>query len=65
MEIMHPAGLQAFGHRKEEKSGIYAYEQRHRAKLSAAYEKQFRAHPAAWDFFQAHHLGIGESPLTG
>ena len=53
MEIMHPAGLQAFGHRKEEKSGIYAYEQRHRAKLSAAYEKQFRAHPAAWDFFQA------------
>lgn len=50
--LMRPAGLRAFAQRKDEKSGIYAYEQRQKAKLTAGYEKQFRAHPAAWEFYQ-------------
>ena len=51
LELMRPAGLDAFARRKDEKSGIYAYEQRQKAKLTAVYEKQFRAHPAAWEFY--------------
>jgi uncharacterized protein YdeI (YjbR/CyaY-like superfamily) len=51
--LMRPAGLRAFANRKDEKSGIYAYEQRKTAKLDAALEKRFRASPAAWTFFQA------------
>jgi uncharacterized protein YdeI (YjbR/CyaY-like superfamily) len=53
MGMMHAAGMEAFGRRTEEKSAIYAYEQRHKAKLSAAYEKRFRAQHAAWDFYRA------------
>ena len=50
--LMRPAGLKAFEKRVEEKSGIYAYEQRNVAELGAAYEQQFRANKKAWDFFQ-------------
>jgi uncharacterized protein YdeI (YjbR/CyaY-like superfamily) len=50
---MHPAGLAAFQKREGKRSAIYAYEQRRDAKLSAAYEKKFRANKAAWKFFQA------------
>src|SRR5579859_2732029 len=51
--LMQPAGLKAFGERKQGKSGIYAYEQRNEAALDEDSEKQFRANRAAWDFFQA------------
>ncbi len=50
---MRPAGLRAFAERKEAKSGIYAYEQRKAAVLDEAGERQFRANPKAWEFFQA------------
>ena len=50
--LMDPAGIQAFAARKRDKSAIYAYEQRHNAKLPAPYEKQFRANKKAWAFFQ-------------
>jgi len=49
---MRPAGVRAFDSRKEEKSGIYAYENRKSAVLGKAEEKQFRARRKAWDFFQ-------------
>jgi uncharacterized protein YdeI (YjbR/CyaY-like superfamily) len=52
-----PAGLAAFAARSEEKSGIYAYEQRGSAKLDAASEQRFRAHPSAWEYFQAQPPG--------
>jgi len=39
--------------RTAKRSEIYAYEQRKGAKLSGAYEKQFRANKKAWEFFQA------------
>jgi uncharacterized protein YdeI (YjbR/CyaY-like superfamily) len=53
MGLMRPAGLTAFAERVEEKSGIYAYEQRQVAELSEAQDAQFRANPTAWEFFQS------------
>ena len=50
---MQPAGLRAFEARSEERSAIYAYEQRHAAKLVPEQERQFRADERAWSFFQA------------
>jgi uncharacterized protein YdeI (YjbR/CyaY-like superfamily) len=49
---MQAAGLQAFERRLEEKSGIYAYEQRQAAVFDAASEARFRANAKAWVFFQ-------------
>jgi uncharacterized protein YdeI (YjbR/CyaY-like superfamily) len=50
--LMHPAGLEAYAKRAEERSGVYSYEQRQAAKLDPAYERRFRANEKAWDFFQ-------------
>lgn len=52
MGRMRPAGLKAFEARADEKSAIYAYEQKD-ARLDAADEQEFRANEGAWDFFQA------------
>jgi len=49
--LMYPAGLEAYSHRKEEKSNVYAYEQGEVA-LEAAQEATFRANVTAWDYFQ-------------
>lgn len=54
---MQPAGLAAFALRKEEKSGIYAYENRKNAVFDKADEKRFRSNPKAWDFFQSQPAG--------
>lgn len=54
MGLMRPKGVQAFERRTGDRSEIYAYEQRRGAKLSPAYEKQFRANEKAWGFFRAH-----------
>jgi uncharacterized protein YdeI (YjbR/CyaY-like superfamily) len=51
--LVHSAGLQAFLRRTENRSAIYAYEQRKGAKLTAEYERLFRANKNAWKFFQA------------
>lgn len=51
--FMQAAGHEAFGKRSEAKSGIYAYEQRHKASFTISQQKQFRASPKAWTFFQA------------
>jgi uncharacterized protein YdeI (YjbR/CyaY-like superfamily) len=50
---MRPAGLRAFAARADDKSGTYSYEQRDAVELGDAYERQFRAKHAAWDFCQA------------
>lgn len=50
---MRPSGAAAFENRIEAKSGIYAYEQRETAALDPEAERQFRAHPKAWKYFQA------------
>ena len=49
---VRPAGIKAFQKRVPERSGIYSYENRKSATLSAAAKKLFRADIAAWEFFQ-------------
>ena len=49
---MHPAGLKAFEARRENRSGIYSYENRPRS-LPAEYETIMRKNAAAWKTFQA------------
>jgi uncharacterized protein YdeI (YjbR/CyaY-like superfamily) len=51
-----PAGMKAYEARKENRSGIYSYEQR-AAELVEPYASQFRRHKAAWKFFQAQPPG--------
>ena len=53
---MSPAGLKAFEARKENRSGIYSYENRPQT-LPAVYEKKLRKNPAAWKTFQAQPPG--------
>ena len=50
--LMKPPGMAAFDARKENRSGIYSYEQRS-ANLDEPYEKRLRQNEAAWDFFYA------------
>ena len=50
--LMEPAGIAAFNARKENKSGIYSYEQRS-ANLAAPYETRLKQNKTAWDFFYA------------
>ena len=50
---MRPAGLRAFEARREDHSGIYSYEQRHRAVLDPAFEARFRKRRKAWAWFEA------------
>jgi uncharacterized protein YdeI (YjbR/CyaY-like superfamily) len=49
---MTPAGLAAFELRKENRSGIYSYEQRS-VDLPEPYAKVFKANPKAWTFFES------------
>jgi uncharacterized protein YdeI (YjbR/CyaY-like superfamily) len=49
---MRPAGLAAFAARRENRSGIYSYEQR-RAELPEPYAGMLRKSRAAWAFFEA------------
>jgi uncharacterized protein YdeI (YjbR/CyaY-like superfamily) len=49
---MRPAGLKAFEARKENRSGVYSFEQRPRS-LDPPYERMFRKNERAWAFFQS------------
>jgi len=51
-ERMQPAGLKAFEARKENRSGIYSYEQRS-PELVEPYLGKLKRNKAAWEFFQA------------
>jgi uncharacterized protein YdeI (YjbR/CyaY-like superfamily) len=55
--LMHPAGLTAFAKRSEEKSRIYAYEQRHTARLDPEHQKKLEGNRKAWAFFQVQPPG--------
>ena len=50
---MRPAGEAAFARRRADKSGVYSYEQRHKAALEPEQEARFRANAAAWEYFSA------------
>jgi uncharacterized protein YdeI (YjbR/CyaY-like superfamily) len=54
---MRPAGLRAFEARTDDRSAIYAYEQRGEAKLDPEQEREFRATAAAWEYFQSRPAG--------
>ena len=54
---MRSAGLRAFEKRSDDKTGVYSFEQRRTAKLPPAYVRQFKASPAAWDFFSRQPPG--------
>ncbi len=53
---MQSSGLKAFAARRENRSSIYSYEQR-RDHFDTPYETLFKAHAAAWEFFQAQPPG--------
>jgi uncharacterized protein YdeI (YjbR/CyaY-like superfamily) len=50
---MTAAGLEVYRARKPEQTGVYSFEQRHSARLDPEQERQFRAEPKAWAFFDA------------
>jgi uncharacterized protein YdeI (YjbR/CyaY-like superfamily) len=54
---MQPAGLKAFAGRRENRSGIYAYEQRP-AELVEPYRALMKSNKAAWTFFEAQPPSI-------
>jgi uncharacterized protein YdeI (YjbR/CyaY-like superfamily) len=51
--LMRPAGIAAFERRSDDKTAIYAYEQRMAATLDPEQERRFRADAQAWAWFQA------------
>ena len=50
--LMRPSGIKAYELRKENRSGIYSYEQRSHV-LPEPYEKILKGNKLAWDFFQS------------
>jgi uncharacterized protein YdeI (YjbR/CyaY-like superfamily) len=53
---MRPAGLAAFEKRKENKSGIYSYEQRP-VTMPEPYARAFKKNERAWSFFESQPPG--------
>ena len=53
---MRPAGLREYEARRENRVGIYSYEQR-QVDLPEPYLGQFQANAAAWEFFHAQPPG--------
>jgi uncharacterized protein YdeI (YjbR/CyaY-like superfamily) len=51
--LMRPAGIAAFERRSDDKTAIYAYEQRKAAELDSEQERRFKADERAWKWFQA------------
>ncbi len=49
--LMKPSGLTAYAARKENRSGIYSYEQR-TAELPEPYQQQLKRNKSAWKFFE-------------
>jgi uncharacterized protein YdeI (YjbR/CyaY-like superfamily) len=49
--LVHPAGLRAFEHRSEAKTGVYSYENRHLAAFDRSQLRRFKANRDAWAWF--------------
>ena len=54
---MRPAGVAAFERRSDDRTAIYAYEQRRRPSSTREQERRFKADPRAWKWFQAQPAG--------
>lgn len=50
--LMQPSGLKAFQARRDNRSGIYSYEQRS-AEMPEPYRRQLKKHAVAWKFLEA------------
>lgn len=50
--LMQEAGLEIYSHRTDEKSAVYAFENKE-LKFSPEFEKEFKANKKAWDYFQS------------
>lgn len=50
--LMRPSGVAAFEKRSDDRSAIYAYENRPE-KFDAEYEKRFKKNKKAWEFFSS------------
>jgi len=50
---MHASGTAAFAQRDPERTGIYSFENSPK-ELSREYEKEFRKHNGAWEYFQTY-----------
>ena len=48
---MRPAGEAAFARRRADRSGVYSYEQRHKAAFEPEHEERFRANEDAWSYW--------------
>ena len=60
---MHPAGLEAYQRRSDERSALYSYEQRKAARLDPSAERTFRANKKAWAFFEAQAPGYRKAAI--
>lgn len=50
--LMRPAGVEAFEHRKDDKSRVYSFESETKT-LASRLERRFKANMKAWKFFTA------------
>jgi uncharacterized protein YdeI (YjbR/CyaY-like superfamily) len=55
--LMHRAGVAAFERRSDDRTAVYAYEQRKSAKLDPEQERRFKANAKAWAWFQDQPAG--------
>ena len=53
LELMHPAGLEAYGKLNPKRSAVYSFEQRKQARFSASDVRRFKSRPKAWAFFRS------------
>lgn len=60
--LMRPAGIAAFEKRTEDKSAIYAYENKP-TEFPAVFEKLFRANEKAWEFFEKQPNGYKKTMM--
>jgi uncharacterized protein YdeI (YjbR/CyaY-like superfamily) len=60
---VRPAGIKAFQKRVPKKSGIYSYENRKPATLSAAARKKFHVDIVAWKFFQRQSASYRQTTI--
>ena len=49
---VHASGMKTYNARDEKKTNLYSYE-RQNCKLAPRFERQFRAKPRAWEFYQS------------
>jgi uncharacterized protein YdeI (YjbR/CyaY-like superfamily) len=61
--LMRPAGLRAFEQRKPAKVAVYSYEQPDGVELDDSQTAQFRANPAAWEWYSAQSASYRRSAV--